>query len=181
MTPHNTPPKRNKVQSVIELVIFSSKWMLIPFYLGLFIVMFIYMRQYIYDIIEMLHDKNLNRDNVLMYALEMVDIVMIANLIKMIITGSYNSFVDKTHGKDGNNVSSGQLKVKMATSIAAVTGIHLLQEFIEIGIKPKDWIQVGQQLAIHGVFLVGAYILAKIEYLHIEGEKIENDIHLTQK
>jgi len=176
MTPTKTPQKRSKLQTGIENIIFSSKWMLIPFYFGLFIVMFIYMKQYVFDIIEMLGNKNLNRDNVLMYALEMVDIVMIANLIKMIITGSYNSFVDKTHGKDGNNVSSGQLKVKMATSIAAVTGIHLLQEFIEIGIKPANWFQVGQQLAIHGIFLIGALVLAVIEYLHIKGEILEHQI-----
>jgi uncharacterized membrane protein YqhA len=42
---------------------------------------------------------------------------MIANLVKMIITGSYHSFVDKEHGFKGENANSGMLKVKISTSL----------------------------------------------------------------
>jgi len=56
-----------------------------------------------------------------MHTLHAVDIVMIANLVKMIITGSYHSFIDKTHNEEIEKVSSGMLKVKMSTSILGVT------------------------------------------------------------
>lgn len=159
----------------IENVIFSSKWILLPFYLGLFVVMGLYLKEFCHDLWNMLHMEH-TKESILLTALEMVDIVMIANLIKMIITGSYNSFIDKTHGKEGGNVSSGLLKVKMGTSLIGVSSIHLLQVFIETGIHPKDWNVVNQQLAIHGMFLVGAAILAWIELLHVKGEKIHSDI-----
>ena len=58
-----------------------------------------------------------------MVTLEDVDIVMIANLVKMIITGSYNSFVSKKHDDENEKVSSGMLKVKMSTSIMGVSAI----------------------------------------------------------
>jgi uncharacterized membrane protein YqhA len=55
---------------------------------------------------------------------------MIAIFVKMIITGSYHSFVDKNHGQPNESSSSGMLKVKLATSIMGVSSIHLLQSFI---------------------------------------------------
>lgn len=104
----------------------------------------------------------------LMSTLEDVDIVMIANLVKMIITGSYNSFVDKSHGIEGEQVSSGALKVKMATSVMGVSSIHLLQTFINAANIAQD--VINKQLLIHGIFIVGAILLAVIDYLHCKSE-----------
>jgi uncharacterized protein (TIGR00645 family) len=103
-----------------------------------------------------------------MSTLEDVDIVMIANLVKMIITGSYNSFVSKSHGVEGEQVSSGALKVKMATSVMGVSSIHLLQTFINAANIPQDVIT--KQLMIHGAFIIGAAFLAVIDYLHSKSE-----------
>jgi uncharacterized protein (TIGR00645 family) len=104
-----------------------------------------------------------------METLEAVDIVMIANLVKMIITGSYNSFVDKSHGIDGEQVSSGLLKVKMSTSIIGVSSIHLLQTFINSENILNETIY--KQLIVHGAFIVGALVLSYIDYLHCKSEK----------
>jgi len=104
----------------------------------------------------------------LMSALEDVDIVMIANLVKMIIVGSYNSFVSKTHGFDGEQVSSGMLKVKMATSVVGVSSIHLLQTFLNAECVTTDVLRT--QLILHGAFIVGAVALAFIDFLHLKGE-----------
>lgn len=147
-------------KKIIERIIFSSKWLLIPFYLKLF-----------WTLIKLgwhfFHDGSLN-NNDLMSTLEDVDIVMIANLVKMIITGSYNSFVDKYHGVEGEQVSSGALKVKMATSIMGVSSIHLLQSFINADNLTLDVIY--KQLIIHGIFILGALFLAVIDYLHSKTE-----------
>ena len=115
-------PILNFFKKMIETVIFSSKWLLIPFYLKLFLTLGKLMYHFF-------SEGTLSNED-LMSTLEDVDIVMIANLVKMIITGSYNSFVDKTHSEDAEKVSSGVLKVKMATSIMGVSSIHLLQTFI---------------------------------------------------
>jgi len=167
----------NKIQTTIkkfiENVIFSSRWLLIPFYLGLFVAMLVYTYVYILDIWHLIHEvKSITKDAVLLATLELVDIVMIANLVKMIITGSYNSFVDKNHDFKGEKVSSGMLKVKMSTSLIGVSSIHLLQSFINT--QHSTWEDLQKQLVIHGTFLVGALILAIIDYLH---EKSEHHPH----
>jgi len=152
--------ERTFIKDVIAKIIFSSKWLLIPFYIKLFWTLGKLMYHFFV--------QGTLGNEALMSTLEDVDIVMIANLVKMIITGSYNSFVDKSHGVEGEQISSGALKVKMATSIMGVSSIHLLQTFINAENISYDIIY--KQLFIHGIFIVGALILAWIDYLHSKSE-----------
>lgn len=161
------------LQKFIENIIFNARWVLIPFYLGLIIVLFIYTYIYGKEVFHLITEINkLDKDKIMLIILEIVDIVMIANLVKMIITGSYNSFVSKNHDYKNENVSSGMLKVKMSTSIAGVSSIHLLRSFIDA--KNIEWSEINKQMAIHGIILVGSLILAYIDFLHIQGERIEH-------
>ncbi len=157
--------KTVNMKKFIETVIFSSRWLLLPFYLGLFIAMIVYTYVYVKEIYHLVSESpTLTRDMVLLTTLELVDIVMIANLVKMIITGSYNSFVSKDHGYKGENVSSGALKVKMGSSLVGVSSIHLLQTFIDAA--QINWQDFWKQIIIHVTFLIGASVLARIDYLH---------------
>jgi len=149
------PPKK-----IIEYVISSSRWLLIPFYLKLFWTLVTLMYAFF--------TKGILTSEQVMTVLEDVDIVMIANLVKMIITGSYNSFVDKSHGMEGEHTSSGLLKVKMSTSILGVSAINLLRTFINADNVPIETIH--KQLLIHGIFIVGSLALALIDYLHCKTE-----------
>lgn len=155
----------------IENLIFGTKWLLIPFFLGLVIVMLLYMYVYVLEVCHMVVEVGvLNKETILLGSLEMVDIVMIANLIKMIITGSYTSFVNKHHGSEGDKVSSGMLKVKMSTSLAGVSSVHMLQVFVKLNNQDVAWDTLYKQLLIHVAFLVGAITLMVIEYLHAKTE-----------
>lgn len=149
-----------QLKDLVEKVIFNSKWLLIPFYLKLFYTLARLLYFFVF------HGEITNEE--LMGALHAVDSVMIANLVKMIITGSYNSFVSKNHSEETEKVSSGMLKVKMATSIMGVTSIHLLQTFINVDINHAavTWEIIYKQVFIHGTIIVGSLILAVIDYLH---------------
>ena len=157
----------------LEQVIFSSRWLLIPFYLGLFVTMLVYTSVYLKEIWHLIGTMGvLEKDNILLITLELVDIVMIANLVKMIITGSYHSFVSKDHGVDGESVSSGMLKVKMSTSLIGVSSIHLLQAFINAEHVTIEVLE--KQVGIHVVFLIGALVLSVIDYLHSKSESLHH-------
>jgi uncharacterized protein (TIGR00645 family) len=162
-----------RIKNSVESFIFSSRWLLIPFYVGLFAAMLIYMFVYVKEIIHLIREVGiLNKDAIMLSILEIVDIVMIANLVKMIITGSYNSFVDKEHGVSGETVSSGGLKVKMATSMMGVSAIHLLQSFIDAKNVEED--ELRKQLWIHGIFIIGSLVLAIIDFLHLKSESFNH-------
>jgi uncharacterized membrane protein YqhA len=80
---------RINLKSIIQKIV-ASKWLVIPFILKLFWTLSVLLYHFIFD------GHIANGD--VMITLEAVDTVMIATLVKMIITGSYHSFVDKNHG-----------------------------------------------------------------------------------
>lgn len=157
----------------IEKFIFSSRWLLTPFYIGLYIAMLVYVFFYTKEIYHfILESKSMSKDVMLLTILELVDIVMIVNLVKMVITGSYHSFVSKEHGYKNENTSSGMLKVKMSTSIVNVASMYLLQMFIQTFISTLtiNWDDLKKQLLIFAAFLLGALTQSVIDYLHCKTE-----------
>lgn len=147
-----------------ELVLFNVRWFLIPFYLGLVVVLLYYGLAYYREVWHFLKSgTDATIDDVKVFALDTIDIVMIANLIKMIITGSYNSFVSKCHGYTNENISSGELKVKIATSIVILSMVHMLKDFLGTDL---NWLVLEKNLSMFVAFMVGSIVLAFIEYLH---------------
>lgn len=164
--------QKNIAVRTLEGIIFNTKWILAIFYLGLIAVMVMYSFTYMKEVLHLIMETGvLTTDQMMLKILEVVDIVMVANLVKMIMTGSYNSFVSKNHSHQNENISSGMLKVKMATSMVGVSSIHLLRSFI--GADKIGWPEVNKQLAIHGILLIGSLIFALIEFIHIIGERVE--------
>lgn len=143
-------------KEVIEDLIFYSKWLLIPFFLKLAWALLVLMYYFVISS-EVDHHH-------IMYALEAVDVVMVACLVKMVITGSYHSFVDKNHNKDSESVSSGILKVKLTTSIVGVASVHLLKSMISDTTLCSE--SVNNQLMIYGALVGGSLVLAIIDALH---------------
>lgn len=114
-------------------------------------------------------------NEMLIHALEAVDVVMIATLIVMIMTGSYNAFVSKEHGYEGEKVGSGLMKVKMASSIIGISSIHMLSTFIQGGVT--NWDTIFSQVTLHVAFILGVLALAWVDYLHSKGENLHSSKH----
>lgn len=153
------------MKKAIEKLLFGSRWLLVVFYFGLIIALMTYAYTYFFTVIHLIRDVgHINSNGVMVILLELVDMVMIASLIKMIITGSYHAFISRHHEYGDDKASSGFLKVKIATSLIGVSAIHLLQSFMII--EKIDWDIIYKQGFIHAAFIVGALALAYVEYLH---------------
>lgn len=121
-----------------------------------------------------------NKDIAMLTFVELLDMAMIANLGKSIITGSYNSFISKNHGYANENITSGMLKVKTATSLVGITAIALLSKSIVMDIAAVGWGTLYKLAFIHGVFLTSSLVLAYVDYLHetieIKKDKLEHKV-----
>ena len=165
-----------KIKNLVEKSLFGSKWILVPFYFGLVIAQLVYLYWFCGDVWHMVSTANsVSEEDGMLIILGLVDIVMVSNLLKMVISGSYTSFITKDHSETAEKASSGLLKVKMASSLVGVSSIHLLQSFINS--EKISWDTINKQMWIHVMFLVGALVLMIIEYIHVKCEKIEHDIH----
>jgi uncharacterized protein (TIGR00645 family) len=156
----------NNAESVFEKIIFGSRWLQAPLYAGLIMGGILYAYKFIIELIHLCATINEITETALMLGvLTLVDITMVANLLIMVIIGGYSTFVsrlniDKHEDKPEwlQKVDAGTLKVKLAGSLVGVSGIHLLQIFINIENKNPE--NVKWQILIHVVFLASSLALA---------------------
>jgi len=139
--------------------------MLIPFYLGLIVVLGFYLLAFFRELFEFIsHGLTVTTDEIEVFAVNTLDLVMVGNLISMVAMGSVNSFVTKEHGYPNVNMTSGELKNKIATSIVVVSMVHLLKIIFTGGELTNSTKE------IFVLFLLAGSVLAGIEHLHHKAE-----------
>ena len=104
--------------------------------------------------------------------LGLVDISMVMNLIVMVTIGGYSIFtsrIDVDHHEDKplwlEDLDAGQLKIKLATSLASISGVQLLKTFIDYREAEQKAGSEGIiiEIVIHMVFIISALLLAQTE------------------
>ena len=159
----------NKAEIILEKLIFASRWIQAPLYAGLIIGGVLYAYKFTVELIHLcIHIETITESALMLGVLTLVDITMVANLLIMVIIGGYSTFVSKMNIESHEDrpdwlkkVDAGTLKVKLAGSLVGVSGIHLLQTFINI--ENQNMEHVKWQVIIHVVFLASSIMLAYTE------------------
>lgn len=148
--------------------IFLSRWLQAPLYLGLIVAQGVYVYHFFVELWHLVADAgHIEKLVIMQVVLELIDVVMIANLLIMVIVGGYETFVSRLrlegHPDEPewlSHVNAGVLKVKLATALIGISSIHLLQTFIDIGSKKQTGEAVVLQVVVHLTFVVSALLLA---------------------
>jgi uncharacterized protein (TIGR00645 family) len=122
-------------------LIFSSRWLQLPLYLGLIVAQGVYVVLFCKELWHLIHGAfELNEQQVMLIVLALIDVVMISNLLMMVIVGGYETFVSRLRLEKHpdqpewlSHVNASVLKVKLAMAIIGISSIHLLKTFIEAG------------------------------------------------
>ena len=160
----------------LPLLIFSSRWLQLPLYLGLIVAQCVYVFLFIKELIHLVtHANDFGEQQIMLVVLGLIDVVMISNLLVMVIVGGYETFVSRL-GLQGHpdqpewlsHVNAGVLKVKLAMAIIGISSIHLLRTFIEasrIGTPTANVTGEGVmwQTIIHSVFILSALGIAVVD------------------
>ncbi|PJG82464.1 TIGR00645 family protein [Caviibacterium pharyngocola] len=158
--------KKRRAPSLFSHIIFASRWLQLPIYLGLIVVQGIYAYKFMKSLWQLIVDLPVLDSNAIMLAvLNLIDVVMIANLLVMVIVGGYEIFVSKlnTEGHPDepewlSHVNASVLKVKLSMSIISISSIHMLQTFVNAANMPEKTMM--WQLFLHLGFLVSAIAMA---------------------
>ena len=150
----------------IARIIFASRWIQLPIYLGLIVVQMIYAWKFLKALWHLIVNLGVMDENTIMLAvLNLIDVVMIANLLLMVIVGGYETFVSRLNTDNHpdqpewlDHVNASVLKVKLSMAIISISSIHLLQTFINAGAIPAEKIQ--WQILLHLTFLLSALAMA---------------------
>lgn len=187
MSSSPNPPVRSFAVSSIGYMIFLSRWLQAPLYLGLIVAQLIYVWVFVQELWHLgdeviNHSADVTEASVMLAVLGLIDVVMIANLLIMVIIGGYETFVSKINLNGHpdqpewlSHVNANVLKVKLAMAIIGISSIHLLKTFIEVGnmtdagsgqeVTDENYTSLGVlwQVVIHMVFIVSALALAAID------------------
>ncbi len=164
-----------KIEQLVEAIILGSRWLLVAFYLGLAIALGVYALSFGLSLIEFLSQIMVldDTDSILMM-LGLIDAALVASLIVMVIISGYENFVSRFDIAKGEmpwlgKIDAGSLKVKVASTIVAISSIHLLQIFLNSE-KYSDsklmWLTV-----MHMAFVLSALFLAYIDRVMAQTKK----------
>ena len=165
----------NRIERVIETLIFHSRWVLAPFYLGLIISLVLLLVHFVRQLGEfVLHIIGAKEADVILGVLGLIDLTFTANLIVIVIFSGYENFVSKLEAADRDRpdwmtkVDFGGLKQKLMTSIVAISAIQVLKAFMNVdkyGNTALAWL-----VGIHVVFVVSLLCLAIVDRLSATNE-----------
>jgi uncharacterized protein (TIGR00645 family) len=161
-------------------LIFSSRWLQLPLYLGLIVAQGVYVILFLKELWHLvLHSFDFSEQQIMLVVLGLIDVVMISNLLIMVIVGGYETFVSRLelhrHPDQPewlSHVNASVLKIKLAMAIIGISSIHLLRTFIYAGQlgKPEAPFTVESvmwQAIIHTVFVLSAIGIAYVEKLSV--------------
>jgi uncharacterized protein (TIGR00645 family) len=174
-------------------LIFMSRWLQLPLYLGLIVAQAIYVWLFWQELYYLLlaafgnagalghvieavtvegvaKPTKLNETVIMLVVLGLIDVVMISNLLIMVIVGGYETFVSRMNLQGHpdqpewlSHVNASVLKVKLATAIIGISSIHLLKTFINADAYSEKVLVA--QTVIHITFLLSAMAIAASDRL----------------
>ena len=162
----HTPASPTRSAGIFARMIFASRWLQLPIYLGLIAVQAIYAYKFLKLLWHLVINLGqMDENTVMLTVLNLIDVVMIANLLTMVLIGGYETFVSRLHVDNHpdqpewlNHVNASVLKVKLSMSIISISSIHMLQTFINAAQLPEKVMM--WQLLLHLGFLASALAMA---------------------
>jgi uncharacterized protein (TIGR00645 family) len=189
----SSPLRPSAALRPLPSLIFASRWLQLPLYLGLIAAQAVYVFHFWVELVHLLEAAfgnanalqalinsigyktdvqitSLNETIIMLVVLALIDVVMISNLLIMVIVGGYETFVSRMNLESHpdqpewlSHVNASVLKVKLATAIIGISSIHLLKTFINAA--NYDLKVLMWQTIIHVVFLLSALAIALTDRL----------------
>ena len=183
MSSTDSPPRRshsNPIERLIEFVIFSSRWLMAPVYLGLIVALGILIVTFFRELyLQAPQVLSMDETDVILLVLTLVDLSLAGNLVLIILFSGYENFVSKIDSAHNNpdrpewmgTLDFSGLKIKLIASIVAISGIHLLKIFMNV----KDYTseQLMWYVVIHLTFVVSGVAFAAMDWIEAKAHAVK--------
>jgi uncharacterized protein (TIGR00645 family) len=155
---------------VIEMAVDRSRWLLVPAYLGLAVVVLMITLKFLVELSHsVMHFSQMDESSLMLVSLSLVDMVLLANLVLMVLIGGYTNFVSRIDVQATDRpewlerVDATGIKMKLFGSMVAISGVQVLRAFMNLGqnANPADAREtLVYMLVTHLVFVVSLLLLA---------------------
>jgi uncharacterized protein (TIGR00645 family) len=185
-----TVPRQDARLRPLPQLIFASRWLQLPLYLGLIVAQCVYVVLFIKELVHLVsHTMSFTEQEIMLVVLGLIDVVMISNLLIMVIVGGYETFVSRMELQKHpdqpewlSHVNASVLKIKLAMAIIGISSIHLLRVFIyagKLGTETSQYTVQGVmwQAIIHVIFIMSAIGIAYVEKISQDTYKAGKKAH----
>ncbi|AGT07491.1 TIGR00645 family protein [Paracoccus aminophilus] len=163
----------------VERLLFASRWLMAPMYLGLagslLILVWVFLSELGHLVLAL---PNLTVNDAILSALALIDLSLAANLLLIVILSGYENFISRMDLLDHKDrpdwlgeVDFSGLKLKLVASIVAISSIHLLKVFMDVGSYPPE--KIRWMVIIHLVFLLSGVLLALMDWITQHGKTLK--------
>lgn len=161
------------MERIVERVLFASRWILAPIYLGLSLALVALGIKFFMELFHLLVEVfTMTEADLVLILLSLVDIVLVGTLIIMVMFSGYENFVSQLDIDEGveklnwlGKLDANSLKLKVASSIVAISSIHLLRQFMETSriIDENRSTSLMWYVIIHLTFVVSAVMMGVLD------------------
>ena len=159
------------MEKILESLIFKARWLMAPFYLGLALSLVILLIVFINEFVHFFTGGvRFDETSIILLVLTLIDLSFTGNLLIMVIFSGYENFVSKIdvgHHEDKpkwmGTVDFSGLKLKLISSIVAISGIQLLKIFFDLKDYTKEEIYLF--IAVHVTFVISGVLLALMDFI----------------
>jgi uncharacterized protein (TIGR00645 family) len=168
---NNNSIHRNPSLTFMAQLIFWSRWLQAPLYVGLILAQGVYVYHFMVELYHLVATANkIGETEIMLIVLGLIDVVMIANLLIMVIIGGYETFVSRLNLKEHpdqpewlSHVNAATMKIKLSMALIGISSIHLLKTFINA--DKMEFNTIMWQVIIHVTFLLSALTMAATDYV----------------
>jgi uncharacterized protein (TIGR00645 family) len=154
------------IERILERVIFSSRWILAPFYAGLVVALVVLLVKAAQELTHfVLHALESREADTILGVLTLIDLTFTGSLVVIVIFSGYENFVSKIDvaGHEDwpdwmSKIDFTGLKLKLMSSIVAISAIQLLKVFMDL--KNATDREITWYVVVHMVFVVSGLLLA---------------------
>lgn len=168
-------PLMAKTENVLEQALFASRWLLAPFYFGLAVSIAVLLFKFMVELFHLVtHAFSATESEVILGVLALVDLALTGSLLIIVIFSGYENFVSKIDHSNHRDwpewmgtIDFAALKLKLLSSIVAISAIQLLKKFMvieKVGDREIFWLVV-----VHVVFVVSSVLLALSDRIAMHG------------
>ncbi len=159
------------IEVFLERLMFASRWLMAPFYLGLVVCLVVLLITFFSELIHFFTGgMTFEETEIILFALTLIDLSFTGNLLLIVIFSGYENFVSKIDIANHEDrpswmgtVDFSGLKLKLISSIVAISGIHLLKLFFNLNNYSQE--QITLFIAVHLTFVISGVILAYMDYI----------------
>ncbi|MFQ2637230.1 TIGR00645 family protein [Aeromonas caviae] len=157
------------MEKAFEKLMYSSRWIMAPIYLGLSLVLVTLGVKFFQEIFHIIPNIwKIKEVELVLVTLSLIDIALVGGLIVMVMFSGYENFVSRLDVGDNDDklgwlgkLDAGSLKNKVAASIVAISSIHLLKVFMNTENIPND--KIKWYLLIHITFVLSAFAMGYLD------------------